>query len=108
MLVEHTWPGNVRELQNAMERAVILADGERLLPRHLNLMTQMGATADPWDMLDWSGTLADVSARFAAEAEKRKILLALKQATGDKGRAADLLHINFKALAVKLRQYGID
>ena len=73
MLVEHTWPGNVRELQNAMERAVILADGERLLPRHLNLMTQLGATADPWDMLDWSGTLADVSARFAAEAEKRKI-----------------------------------
>ncbi len=80
MLVEHTWPGNVRELQNAMERAVILADGDRLLPRHLNLTTQMGATADPWEMLDWSGTLADVAARFASEAEKRKIMLALKQA----------------------------
>ncbi len=108
MLVEHTWPGNVRELQNAIERAVILADGERLLPRHLNLMTQMGATADPWEMLDWSGTLAEVSARFATEAEKRKIMLALKQASGDKGRAADLLQINFKALAAKLRQYGLD
>jgi transcriptional regulator with PAS, ATPase and Fis domain len=108
MLVAHTWPGNVRELQNAMERAVILADGDRLLPRHLNLMTQMGATADPWEMLDWSGTLADVAARFAAEAEKRKIVLALKQASGDKGRAADILQINFKALAVKLRQYSLD
>jgi DNA-binding NtrC family response regulator len=108
MLVAHTWPGNVRELQNAMERAVILADGDRLLPRHLNLMTQMGATADPWEMLDWSGTLADVAARFALEAEKRKIVLALKQASGDKGRAADILQINFKALAVKLRQYGLD
>ncbi len=101
MLVEHTWPGNVRELQNAMERAVILADGDRLLPRHLNLMTQMGATADPWEMLDWSGTLAEVAARFASEAEKRKIMLALKQGGGDKGRAADLLQINFKALAAK-------
>ena len=108
MLVEHTWPGNVRELQNAIERAVILADGDRLLPRHLNLTTQMGATADPWEMLDWSGTLADVAARFASEAEKRKIVLALKQASGDKGRAADLLQINFKTLAVKLRQYGLD
>ena len=108
MLVEHTWPGNVRELQNAMERAVILADGDRLLPRHLNLMTQMGATADPWDMLDWTGTLAEVAERFASESEKRKIVLALKQATGDKGRAADLLNINFKSLAAKLRHYGLD
>ena len=108
MLVAHTWPGNVRELQNAMERAVILADGERLLPRHLSLMTQMGATADPWEMLDWSGTLADVTARFASEAERRKIGLALKQAGGDKGRAADLLQINFKALAAKLRQHRLD
>ena len=108
MLVEHPWPGNVRELQNAIERAVILADGDRLLPRHLNLTTQMGATDDPWDMLDWSGTLADVSARFAAEAEKRKIAHALKQASGDKGRASDLLQINFKTLAAKLRQYGMD
>jgi len=108
MLVEHPWPGNVRELQNAIERAVILADGERLMPRHLSLTTQMGATEDPWDMLDWSGTLADVSARFAAEAEKRKIAHALKQANGDKGRASDLLQINFKTLAAKLRQYGMD
>ena len=108
MLVGHAWPGNVRELQNAIERAVILADGDRLLPRHLNLTTQVGAIADPWDMLDWSGTLADVSSRFANEAEKRKLTLALKQASGDKGRAADMLAINFKTLAAKLRQYGLD
>ena len=108
MLVAHPWPGNVRELQNAIERAVILADGERLMPRHLSLTTQVGATEDPWDMLDWSGTLADVSARFAAEAEKRKIAYALKQANGDKGRASDLLQINFKTLSAKLRQYGMD
>jgi len=108
MLVEHSWPGNVRELQNAIERAVILADGERLLPRHLSLTTQVGATADPWDMLDWAGTLADVSTRFATEVEKRKIAHALKQANGDKGRAADLLQINFKNLTAKLRQHGMD
>jgi DNA-binding NtrC family response regulator len=108
MLVEYPWPGNVRELQNAMERAVILADGERLMPRHLNLSSPPPAISDPWEQLDWSGTLADVAARFTTEAEKRKIALTLKQANGDKATCADLLQINFKALGVKLRQYGLE
>ncbi|HEU4402963.1 MAG TPA: sigma-54 dependent transcriptional regulator, partial [Candidatus Polarisedimenticolia bacterium] len=36
-LLEYPWPGNVRELENCIERAVILSEGERLLPEHLNL-----------------------------------------------------------------------
>lgn len=110
MLVEHSWPGNVRELQNAIERAVILADSDTLQPRHLSLASQQGfnPSADPWDQLDWSGSLADVSSRFATEAEKRKIALALRQAQNDKGRAADILGINFKILTGKLKQYGLD
>jgi transcriptional regulator with PAS, ATPase and Fis domain len=110
MLSEHAWPGNVRELQNAIERAVILADGDRLLPRHLSLTTMAGPSTadDPWDQLDWSGTLADVTSRFTSESEKRKIALALKQAQNDKGRAADLLQVNFKTLIAKLKQYGLE
>ena len=110
MMVEHSWPGNVRELQNAIERAVILADSNTLLPRHLSLATQQGfnPSADPWDQLDWSGSLADVSARFANEAEKRKLMIAMRQAQNDKGRAADILAINFKTLTAKLKQHGID
>jgi transcriptional regulator with PAS, ATPase and Fis domain len=110
MMVEHSWPGNVRELQNAIERAVILADAATLLPRHLSLATQQGfnPSADPWDQLDWSGSLADVSSRFATEAEKRKLMIAMRQAQNDKGRAADILAINFKTLTAKLKQHGID
>ena len=110
MLVEHSWPGNVRELQNAIERAVILADGDTLLPRHLSLASQQGfnPAADPWDQLDWSGSLADVASRFAAEAERRKLVIAMRQAQNDKGRAADILAINFKTLTAKLKQYGLD
>ena len=36
-LQAYRWPGNVRELQNCIERAVILADGDTIQPRHLNL-----------------------------------------------------------------------
>lgn len=107
-LVAHAWPGNVRELQNAIERAVILADGDRLLPRHLSLAPAQAVTVDPWEQLDWSGTLAEVAARFSAEAEKRKIAQAMRQAQNNKGVAADLLHINFKTLSAKLRQHGLE
>ena len=108
VLVNYAWPGNVRELQNAIERAVILADGDHLLPRHLQLSPPQGNAADPWDQLDWSGTLADVTRRFAVEAEKRKIAMALKQSHNDKGRAADMLGINFKTLSAKLREHGLE
>ena len=92
VLVQHEWPGNVRELQNEIERAVILADGDRLLPSHLSLAGPMtGPAADPWELIDWSGSLADVTTRVSQEAEQRKIRRALKEANGDHARAADLL-----------------
>jgi len=40
----YRWPGNVRELGNAIERAVILCDGDELLPEHLSLPADAGAT----------------------------------------------------------------
>jgi len=35
VLVGHSWPGNIRELRNVIERAVLLCDGEAILPAHL-------------------------------------------------------------------------
>ncbi len=37
LLARHDWPGNVRELENAIERALILGSGNRLLPEHFDL-----------------------------------------------------------------------
>lgn len=34
VLMTHTWPGNVRQLKNAVEHAVVLAYGDRILPEH--------------------------------------------------------------------------
>jgi DNA-binding NtrC family response regulator len=111
-LQSYRWPGNVRELQNCIERAVILADGETLLPRHLNLsfaepLTDENAPS-PWTHFDLSGTLADVSRRAASEAEKVKIEEVLKEADGNKGRAAELLQVGYKSLLAKLKEHGID
>ena len=108
-LMAHSWPGNIRELQNAIERAVILADGDTLLPRHLSLspVPRSGSSIDPWERIDLSGSLAEATARTVTETERRKIQQALHEAGGDRGRAADLLQINYKALEVKLRELRI-
>jgi DNA-binding NtrC family response regulator len=105
-LSAHDWPGNIRELQNALERAVILADGELLLARHLSLtpVPKGGSSSDPWDRVDLHGSLAEATARAVGEVERRKVQQALHETGGDRGRAADLLQINFKALEAKMRE----
>ena len=110
---KYHWPGNVRELQNSIERAVILGDGDTIQPRHLHLSLQeasidVPSEASPWDHLDLSGSLAEVSRRMLAEVERRKIQQALREASDNKGHAADILQISTRLLGMKLRQYGIE
>ena len=45
---------------------------------------------------------------MTAEVERRKIEQALREAGGNKGRAADLLQISYKTLLTKLKEYGIE
>jgi len=113
---KYPWPGNVRELQNCIERAVILTEGDTIQPHHLHLSfrdatpaaAQAADDEGPWASLDYSGSLSDVSRRAVAEVEKRKIEQVMKEASGNRGRAAEILRISFKALLGKLREYGID
>ena len=112
-LASYSWPGNVRELQNCIERAVILTEGDTIHARHLNLMfREIGpppATDDsPWSRIDLSGTLAEASRRILAEVERRKILEAIGDSGGDRGRAAGLLQMSYKTLVSKLKELGIE
>jgi len=43
LLLEYDWPGNVRELRSVVERAVILSDGDEILPDDLGLDIRLGA-----------------------------------------------------------------
>ena len=111
-LQTYRWPGNVRELQNCIERAVILAEGDTILARHLNLSFVADVPSEdppsPWAQFDLSGSLSDVTRRATAEVERLKIREALKEADANKGRASELLQISYKNLIAKLKEHGID
>jgi len=52
-LFAHLWPGNVRELQNVLERAVLLAKGDRVEPVDLPFDNGSASAAAPalaWDV----------------------------------------------------------
>ena len=113
-LQAYAWPGNVRELQNCLERAVILTEGELIQPAHLQLSDSAvlaGAPAeeavDPWETLDWTGGLAEVTRRALVEVERRKIARALDEARGDRTRAAELLQVPVRYLQAKLREHRL-
>src|SRR5205814_319670 len=88
-LLAYRWRGNVRELQNCIERAVILTEGDTIHARHLNLTMQDDRFAvatednDPWSNIDLTGSMADASRRIQADVERRKIVQALKEASGN-------------------------
>ena len=111
-LQSYKWPGNVRELQNCIERAVILAEGETIQPRHLNLSFVAPVAAEPppspWSQIDLSGTLAEATRRIVTEIERLKIVDALRVADNNKGRAAEILQINYKMLLAKLKEHRLE
>ena len=112
-LTTYAWPGNVRELQNAIERAVILSDGQALDAAALQLPTARPATGEmPAGMLEerfqWEGTLQQVSERALAHVERFKIETALRECKWNKTRAAEKLGVSYKTLLNKTRSLGLD
>ena len=114
-LKDYPWPGNVRELQNCIERAVILSDGDTIRASQLSLSFRTtpdapAAADEPnsWAAIDLSGTLADATKRVVAKVEHRKIEQALKEADGNRLRAAELLQVSQKSFLTKLKEHGLE
>jgi len=100
-LLAYTWPGNVRELQNAMERAVALAQYDQVtvddLPEKIRAYRSshvLIAADDPSELVPLE------------EAERRYVLRVVESVGGNKTLAARVLGIGRKTLYRKLVQYG--
>ncbi|TAN24197.1 MAG: sigma-54-dependent Fis family transcriptional regulator [Acidobacteria bacterium] len=109
LLLAYRWPGNVRELQNAIERAVILAEGTELRAADLQLRDvrkapqQAAADLHLPDDFDWQGPLPEVLKRAGLILERRLLREALEQTGWNKQAAAQRLGITYKRLLTRMQ-----
>jgi len=104
LLVRYSWPGNVRELENSIERAVVLAEGNRLMPEDFPTNLVHGREALSLEALPDGFSLK--SAQRAVE--ERLIVKALEETEGNRTHAAKLLEISYPSLLTKIKTYGIE
>jgi len=101
-LLAYPWPGNVRELRNAIERAVILADGGLIRSEHLPVnATRKAPSPDAGNApLPAGGVNLDAL-------ERSLVIKALAQARHNKTRAAKLLGLTRAQLYSRIEKYGL-
>ncbi len=96
----HRWPGNVRELQNAIERAVLLAKGQRIDPEDLPFGEQVTDAQNDAFYVPPNMKLEEV--------ERLVIAQTLQRTGGNKQAAAQILGIYRPRLYSKIRKYKIQ
>jgi DNA-binding NtrC family response regulator len=96
------WPGNIRELRHALERALLLCEGDAIGAGDLPLP----AIEEPSEPAE--ATVERLSTLSLDRAEKEAIVRALANTGGRRGDAARLLGISEPTLRRKLRRYGLD
>jgi len=104
LLMKHAWPGNVRELENAIQRAVVLADHETLLPENFPESIGVLSGNGRFDNL-FSGYSLKEAQKLLEETLIKK---ALKETGGNRTQASRLLEISHPSLLSKIKSYNID
>ena len=99
VLISHSWPGNVRELENAIERAVVLTQGNELTAEDLppSLCGPRPHLVDPGSLIP-GARMYDI--------EREAILRTLEMAEGSTTRAAEVLGMSVRKIQYRLKEYS--
>jgi DNA-binding NtrC family response regulator len=112
LLERYAWPGNARELRNALERAVVIAEGDVVTPLDLPERVRAGGAApaaapkaeSPADLGSLGvGSLKEQMDRF----ERSAIIAVLRETDGHQTKAARLLDVPLRTLQHKIKSYGL-
>lgn len=98
LLMHYDWPGNVRELEYSILRAVLFAEGEAILPKHL---------PDEIQYSEKRGYSDIPIGMTMKEMEKELILKTLERMGGNRTRTAEVLGISLRALQYRLKDYTV-
>jgi two-component system response regulator AtoC len=99
MLKSYGWPGNVRELRNVVERAMLLAEGDRLDARDFGALKTGLVAADAFDLPPGGVNLEEL--------EKSMVVQALRRAGGNQTKAAGLLGLNRDQIRYRIEKFDL-
>lgn len=104
VLSTYNWPGNIRELQNAIERALIVCQGQEIRPLHFptELLDSYSKAETPTPEI----TLTDGSFSLE-ELEKHLIIKAMEKHNNNQTKVAKYLGISRPTLLYRLQKFGI-
>jgi Nif-specific regulatory protein len=105
LLMRYHWPGNIRELENAIERAMLLADGTHIAADDLRLgdTGSVGSSRDGASIVKIPPTGIPLE-----EVERLTLIEALKMSNWVQKDAAELLAISPRVMNYKIKTLGID
>ncbi|HKP85872.1 MAG TPA: sigma-54 dependent transcriptional regulator, partial [Blastocatellia bacterium] len=102
LIMNYSWPGNVRQLESAIERAILLAEGDEINVEDLPLeIRQEGTPAAAFNF-----KLPPEGISFE-ELERSLITQAMEQTNWNITRAAKLLGLSFRTLQYRLEKFGM-
>ena len=106
-LTTYDWPGNVRQLRNVIGRAAVLSESEITLEHLPPEMAKPLAKLKAPMAAEQSGDYSSLKEQFR-DAERKRILDALKAVNGNQTKAAKILKIPRRTLVSKMNAMGID